>query len=120
MSDKLFKEPEIQEIELDGVKCRIYTDVPYKVSRNILSKWFGQQMTKSKTENVDVKVPKSPSDIFDNDTISNMMDEIIVGIFVEPKITVEYLNENYCPQDLVVFAFSHLRNILEGMALIKQ
>lgn len=104
LEEILFDEPKIKKIMIKGIKCEIWDDIPYDVASSIADDWMSSAM--------DQQSGKSKVDLKDT------MDNILLSIFVKPKITKEFLKSKKCPSELAGLAVSYYSKLVNGFSIL--
>lgn len=103
LKDLPFKNPETRIVPIRGVNFEVYEELPYIVGSKVADLWIRSMMgAKSIVET----------------NLSGTLNEILLAVVVKPKLTMEFIESDRCPNEFVSIAMSHFTKIIQSFNLL--
>ena len=103
IEDFNFEEPKVKKVTIRGVECEILDGIPYDLAAKIADGWMASAFDQQSGKDINLR---------------DTMDDILLSIFVKPKLTKEFLKSNKCPSEFAGLAVSYYSKIVAGFGLL--
>lgn len=103
LKDLPYRSPTTEVVPVKGVNFEIYKELPYLVSAKVANLWIKSMMGTRSLESAD---------------LSETLHEILLAVVVKPKLTIDFLMSDRCPNEFIGIAMRYFTQIVQSFSLI--